>query len=133
MLIVDAGCLYEIVADTALAGPVQQRLAADQDQAAPHVIDVEVLNVIRRDHMLGRLDATAATQAVGELRDWPGERFSHRTLIDRAWELRQNVRGWDAFYVALAEALEATLITVDRRLGRVRGLACEIEVVPSTE
>lgn len=129
MLIVDASCLYEVVADAAQAEQVREHLALDADHGAPHLIDVEVLSVVRRDHMLGRLDATAARQAVEDLRDWPGERFGHRTLLERAWELRENVRAWDAVYVALAEALDATLITLDERLGRVDGLACRVHVV----
>ncbi len=129
MLVVDASCIYEVVAGTARAERIRDRLAADMDHAAPHVVDVEVLNIIRRDRLLGRLDSTAADQAVEDLRDWPGERFGHRDLLERAWELRLNVRGWDAMYVALAEALRATLITTDERLGRVRGLLCHVEVL----
>jgi predicted nucleic acid-binding protein len=129
VLIVDDSCLYEVVADAAQAEQVRERLALDSDHAAPHVIDVEVLSIVRRDHKLGRLDATAARQAIEDLRDWPGERFGHRGLLERAWELRDNVRAWDALYVALAEALGATLITLDRRLGQVAGLHCSVEVV----
>lgn len=108
---------------------MRERLAADQDHGAPHVIDVEVLGVIRRHEMLGRLDATAASQAVDDLHLWPGQRFGHRALVHRAWELRHHVRAWDAFYVALAEAFEATLLTLDTRLARAKGPACTIEVV----
>jgi predicted nucleic acid-binding protein len=129
VLVVDASCLYAVVADTPQAKAVAARLLADQDHAAPHLVDVEVLNVIRRDHLSGHLDATAAAQAVDDLRAWPGERFGHGGLLARAWDLRHNVRGWDAVYVALAEALEATLITLDGRLSRVEGLACPIELV----
>jgi predicted nucleic acid-binding protein len=129
MLIVDASCLYEVVADAGRSEEVRARLAADTDQAAPHVVDAEVLGIVRRDHMLGRLDATGARQAVDDLRDWPGERFGHRSLLERAWELRDNVRSWDALYVALAEALDATLITLDRRLGQVEELECAVEVI----
>lgn len=128
MLVVDASCLYGVVADTSGAEVLRARLAADDDHAAPHVVDVEVLSVIRRDHLLGRLDATAASQAVDDLHAWPGERFGHRSLLGRAWELRHNVRGWDAVYVALAEALDATLVTLDGRLARADGLRCRIEV-----
>lgn len=95
------------------------------------MIDVEVLGVIRAQHLQGRLDATAAGQATTDLRDWPGERFSHRWLIDRAWQLRDSVRGWDAFYVALAEAFDATLLTLDARLARAHGPACRIDVIGS--
>jgi predicted nucleic acid-binding protein len=131
MLVVDASCLYEVVADGASAEAVRERLATDQDQAAPHIIDAEVLGVIRRDLMLGRLDRTGAGQAVEDLRDWPAERFGHQLLLDRAWDLRDRVRTWDALYVALAEVLGATLLTLDERLGSVQGLDCRVEVVPS--
>lgn len=129
MLVVDASCLYEVVADGTFAESVRRRLAVDPDQAAPHIVDIEVLGVIRRDHQLGKLDATAAAQAVEDLRDWPGERFGHQPLLDRVWALRGTVRGWDATYVALAEALGATLLTLDARLAAAPGPRCHIEVV----
>ncbi len=128
MLVVDASCLYEVLTGTPRSEVIRERLAADADHGAPHIVDVEVLSVIRRHLMLGRLDATAAQQAVDDLRDWPAERFGHRSLLERAWELRTKVRAWDAMYVGLAEALRATLITTDARLGRVGGLDCRIEV-----
>lgn len=129
MLVVDASCLFEVVADTPRSGDIAARLAADVEQAAPHVIDVEVLSVIRVQHLRGRLDSTGASQAVADLRDWPGERVGHRWLLERAWQLRNSVRGWDAFYVALAEAFEATLLTLDARLARAHGPTCRIEVL----
>lgn len=129
MLVVDASCLYEVVADTARADDVRQHLALDPDHAAPSVIDVEVIGVIRRDRLSGRLDPTAAAQAVTDLRDWPGERFAHRPLLGRVWELRESVRVWDAFYVALAEVMGATLVTSDARLARAPGPRCTIQVV----
>lgn len=129
MLVVDASCLYEVVADTARANEIRARLASDPEQVAPSVIDVEVVSVIRRDHLLGRLDATAAAQAVTDLRDWPGERFSHQPLLDRVWELRGSIRAWDGFYVALAEVLQATLVTSDARLAAAAGPRCTIDVL----
>jgi predicted nucleic acid-binding protein len=129
MLVVDASALYEAVARTPRAEHVRRRLLEDRDNAAPHLIDVEVLAIIRRHFLFGQLDRTAAEQAVDDLRDWPGERFGHRALLRRAWQLRNNVRGWDAMYVALAEALQATLVTTDERLARASGLLCAVEVV----
>lgn len=129
MLIVDASCLFEVVADTPRSHMVAARLAADTEHAAPHVVDVEVMGVIRAQHLRGRLDATGASQAIMDLRDWPGERVGHRWLLERAWQLRDSVRGWDAFYVALAEAFEATLVTLDARLARAHGPTCRIEVL----
>lgn len=130
MLIVDASCLYEVIAATPRAEGIRARLAAEQDLAAPQVIDAEILGVVRRHEIEGRLDATAAAQAIEDLRDWPAERFGHRGLIRRAWELRATVRTWDALYVALAEALDGTLLTSDRRLARARGPRCRIEIAP---
>ncbi len=129
VLVVDASSLYEVVADTVRADEVRARLALDADHAAPSLIDVEVVSVIRRHHIAGRLDSTAAAQAVEDLRDWPGERFAHQPLLYRVWELRQSVRAWDAFYVALAEVMQATLITSDSRLARAPGPKCSIDVV----
>jgi predicted nucleic acid-binding protein len=129
MLIVDASALFEVVADTPLAEQIRLRMDKDADRAAPQVIDVEVLSIIRREHLRGLLDGTKAYLAVQNLRDSPIQRFGHRLLLERAWELRDNVRGWDAFYVALAESFGATLLTLDGRLGRAPGVRCEVEVM----
>lgn len=129
MLIVDASCLCEVVIGGSGAEAIRHRLAADRDHAAPHIIDVEVFGIIRREHLRGDLDRTEAVQAVEDLEAWPGERFGHRPLLARAWQLRDTVRGWDAMYVALAEALDAVLVTTDRRLAAATGPACSIEVI----
>lgn len=128
MLVVDASVLFEVVADTPGSDRLRERLAEDEDHVAPHLVDAEVLSVIERQHRIGTLDATAASQAVEDLRLWPGERWSHRPLLARAWELRGNVRSYDALYVALAEALQATVLTLDQRLARAPGLRCTVEV-----
>lgn len=101
----------------------------DTEHAAPHIVDVEVFGVLRREHRRGRLDRTEANQAVEDLQAWPGERFGHRLLLPRAWQLRDTVRGWDAMYVALAEALGVVLLTTDRRLAASSGPSCRIEVI----
>ena len=128
MLVVDASCLAEIITGGPDSEAARRRLALDADQAAPHVIDVEVFSVIRREHMRGSLDRTAAVQAFEDLAAWPGTRYGHRVLLERAWELRDTVRGWDAMYVALAEALGATLVTIDSRLAAAAGATCLVEV-----
>lgn len=131
MLVVDASCLVQVLTGRPGSEGLRKRLAEQTDQAAPHVVDVEVFGVIRRDHLLGRLDRTEALQAVEDLEAWPGERYGHRLLLARAWELRHTVRGSDAMYVALAEALDATLLTMDRRLSMAEGPRCRIEVAES--
>jgi len=129
MLVVDASCLVEALTGGPGADAIRARLAGDGDHAAPHIVDVEVFGVIRREHLRRRLDRTESAQAVEDLEAWPGERFGHRLLLARAWELRDTVRGWDAMYIALAEALDAVLVTTDRRLGAAKGPTCPIEVV----
>lgn len=129
MLVVDAGCLFEVVTSTPAEPVIRRRFAADTDLVAPHLIDVEVLGVIRRYHLNGRLDATAAAIAVDALRDWAGERLPHQPLLQRAFQLRDNLPVADAMYVALAESMDATLLTVDDRLARTPGPACPIEVI----
>jgi predicted nucleic acid-binding protein len=88
-----------------------------------------VFGVVRRERLRGNLDLTKATQAIELLQAWPAERFGHRLLLERAWELRDNLRGPDALYVALAEALDAVLITTDRRLAAATGPDCRIETI----
>ena len=91
-----------------------------------------VVGVIRRTYLLGRLDGAAATLALEDLESWPGERYGHCPLLERARELRHAVRGWDATYVALAEALRAPLLTTDGQLDAAHGPACEVELIPRT-
>lgn len=129
MLVVDASCLCEVLIGGPGAAAVRDRMTSDTDHASPHIVDVEVFGVIRREHLRGRLDRTEAAQAVEDLADWPGERVGHRPLLARAWQLRDTVRGWDAMYVALAEALGAVLITTDRRLAAATGPTCVIDVI----
>jgi len=129
VIVVDASCLYEVLVDAARAETVRARLAIEPDQVAPHVIDVEVFGLIRRDAMRGVLDEITAELVVEDLRAWPADRFSHRGLLERAWELRDTVRGWDAMYVALAEIVRAPLVTLDARLASAPGPRCQIEVV----
>ena len=128
MIVLDASCLFEVVVDSPDSEAIRARLATEPDQAAPHIVDIEVFSLIRREHQLGNLDATLAGLAVDDLRSWPGFRFDHRALLPRAWELRDTVRGWDAAYVALAEVLEAPLLTLDARLARAVGPRCRIEL-----
>lgn len=131
MLVVDASCLYGALIGTPAGEAIRARMELDAVHVAPHVVDVEVLGVIRKEHQLGRLDATAAGQAVEDLASWPARRFGHRALLARAWELRANVRGCDAMYVALAEIFDAVLLTTDGRLAGAPGPTCVIEVIPS--
>ena len=85
MLVIDASCLFEIVADTKRAEPVRRRVADDPDHAAPHLVDAEVLGVIRRFHLTGHLDATAADQVAADSplgRALLGQRAGSHVAVD---------------------------------------------------
>lgn len=129
MIVVDASALFEIAIDRPLAESVRGIFDKTTELAAPELIDAEVMGLIRRDWTLGKLHESRAEVAISELRRWPGERFSHRAFTDRVWELRHNVRTWDAYYVALAELLGAPLVTLDRRLATANGPTCEF-IIP---
>src|ERR1700730_6224333 len=128
MLVVDASCVAEVVLAGPDAEPVRERLESDREQAAPHLVDAEVLGVVRRAHLRRELDGTAARQAIDDLESWPATRVDHRPLLQRAWQLRDSVSAPDALYLALAEALDATLLTLDRRLARAPGGRCGVGV-----
>lgn len=129
MIVVDASCLGEVLLGGTHAETTRARLVADPDHVAPHVVDVEVMGMIRRLRLTDAIDETTALLAIEDLAVWPGERYGHRGLLARAWELRHTVRGWDAMYVALAEVLDAPLLTRDARLARASGPTCVIELV----
>ena len=128
MLVVDASCVAEVVLAGPDAEPVRERLESDREQAAPHLVDAEVLGVVRRAHLRRELDGTAARQAIDDLESWPATRVDHRPLLQRAWQLRDSVSAPDALYLALAEALDATLLTLDRRLARAAGRRCRVDI-----
>lgn len=118
------------------AGAVVKLLLADLDPAlagrsleAPHLLDSEVTHVLRRLVTNGHLDQQQGDAAFGAFRQLIIRRRPVTHLLDRVWELRHNLSGYDATYVALAESLDVPLITTDGRLGRAPGLRCAVEVV----
>jgi len=90
---------------------------------APHLMDVEVANVLRRYWTTGDLELGRAAEAIADLADLPITRHEHALLLPRIWQLRGNLTAYDATYVALADALDATLVTRDARLARGAGPA----------
>lgn len=126
MIVVDASVVIDVLVGE---GRATDRLA-DEDLAAPHLLDAEVGNVIRRKTLAGQLDAATARQALGDFVELEISRYGHTILLPRAWELRANLTVYDALYVALAEVLEAPLLTLDGRVAGAPGLRAVIEVVP---
>ncbi len=83
--------------------------------------DAEITDLLRRDALIRAVDSTACTFALSDLGQWPGVRFSTNPFLTRVWTLRDTVRTWDAFYVALAEVLHCPLVTLDAQLTRATG------------
>jgi len=131
VIVVDASVLVIAMADDGDDGDHARRRLRGQVLAAPELIDLEVASVLRRLLLVGRLPGCRADQALSDLVELPLRRVPHRPLLARCWSLRENLTIYDASYVALAEALDATLLTADARLARAPGLHCEVEVLAS--
>ena len=125
MVVIDASVL---VAALLVAGPARSRLANDNLQA-PELIDAELLSVLRRLVLANTVQDSHALQALATADRLGLRRHQMRSLWPRAWELRTNLSAYDALYVALAEQLNAPLLTADARLARAPGLRCLVEVV----
>lgn len=129
MLVVDASVLAVALLDDARDGDAARARLHGEQLVAPALIDLEVVSVWRGLARGGRLDARRARLALEDLRALPLQRVDHTRLVDRCWELRDNLTVYDAAYVALAEALGATLLTGDARLSKATGPRCAIEVL----
>jgi predicted nucleic acid-binding protein len=130
MIVLDASAAIELLLNTPLGERIGKRLdETDGTIHAPHLLDVEVLHALRRLCAGGALGERRARQALGDLADLPLTRYAHEDLLERAWTMRATLTAHDAMYVALAEALDATVVTCDGRLGRAHGHRVEIEVV----
>jgi predicted nucleic acid-binding protein len=130
MKVLDASVLVEFLSGGEHAESSERHLMASPGWLwAPYLVDAEVGHALRGEVRAGKISARAARAALGDLMEMRLQRVSHHLLADRAWELRQNVSFYDALYVALAEALEAPLVTLDGRLANAPGVRAEIEVV----
>lgn len=130
MIVVDASALLEVLLRTPAAKAVEGRMfAPDQTLHAPHLIDVEVAQVVRRYAANGVIDGDRGRQALADLADLSLQRYPHDLLLPRIWDLRSNLTAYDAAYVALAEALEAPLLTRDRRLASAAGHRARVDLI----
>ena len=120
-LVIDSGLVVAALVDSGEVGTWADHLLATDDLAAPHLMPVEVTNVLRRAAMAGEISADTAALAHADLLGLRVELFAYEPFAARVWELRENVTGW---YVAVAESLEAKLATVDLRLAKAAGPRC---------
>ena len=130
MIVVDASALIEVLLRTPAAASVERRLfAPGQTLHAPHLLDIEVAQVVRRYAAKGDIDGERGRAALTDLADLQVQRYTHEFLLPRVWELRNKVTAYDGVYVALAEALDADLLTRDQRLARAVGHHVRVALV----
>lgn len=126
MIVVDASIIASALSDDGSDGERIRARLRGETLVAPELLDVEVLSVWRRHVRQGALHADRAQQALADLAVLPMARVPHQPLLNRIWELRDNLTAYDATYVALAEAFNSVLITADEPLSRSAGPRCEI-------
>ena len=130
MIVVDASAMLEFLLQTPLGTRVEARLFRDGEEFhSPHLLDVEGTQGLRRLVRSGEVTPARAAEAIADLVDLDLHRHAHLDLLTRAWQLRENVTAYDAMYVALAEALDATVITCDVPLAKAPGHRARIEAV----
>jgi predicted nucleic acid-binding protein len=130
VIVVDASALLEVLLRTPAANVVEDRLfAPHQTLHAPHLLDVEVAQVVRRYAANGEINSARGRMALTDLADLPLRRYPHDFLLPRIWDLRNNLTAYDAAYVALAEVLDIPLLTRDRRLAAAAGHRAQIELI----
>jgi predicted nucleic acid-binding protein len=129
VLVVDASVLVVALADDGPDGDQARARLCGERLVLPELADLEIVSVLRRQIRAGAIDTRRAGLALEDLAALPARRAPHRPLLARCWELRDDLTVYDAAYVALAEAMQATLLTGDRRLSGASGPRCPIEIL----
>jgi predicted nucleic acid-binding protein len=129
VLVVDTSAVIGALVGRPPSDEVIERLATDSDLSAPHLLDVEFLHALRRLALGGQLSEDRAADARGDFADLAITRYEHTVVADRIWQLRHGLTAYDAAFVALAELLDAPLVTCDARLARAPGHHATIELL----
>ena len=130
MIVLDASAAIELLRRSDIGRHVANLLAGDdEDVHVPHLLDVEVAQGLRRLVRIGDLRPARAGQAIEDLANLAAIRHTHEGLLPRVWALRDNLTSYDAVYVALAEALDATLVTLDAGLAHAPGHTASVELL----
>ena len=129
-IVLDASALVELILDTPAGALIAERIADPAEGLhTPHLADLEVVQALRRYIREGELSPRAAAAALDDLRDLDLQRHAHEPLLERVWDLRDNLTAYDAVYVALAEILDAVLLTCDGPLSRAPGLSRRVVLI----
>jgi len=129
MTVVDASVLVEYLGAGEHVEEARAAIGRERWVWAPALIDAEVGNALRRQVRAKEISARKARAALEDFLEMRLQRIPHRNLVDRAWQLRDNVTFYDGLYVALAEGLGAPLLTLDARLARAPGTRAEVELI----
>ena len=133
MIVLDASAAIEWLLRTPKASAIEARLFAKPAEPsrwhAPHLLDVEVAQVLRKLVANGVMSDVRGNEALQDFMDLPLARYPHDFLLPRVWELRNNLTAYDAVYVALAEALGASLVTCDASIAAAPGHHAQVDVV----
>ena len=130
MIVVDASAAIEMLLGMPAAARVRSRLLGGAESLhAPHLIDLEVAQVLRRLSASGIATAGRCQTALEDLADLPLVRHSHIPLLAEVWDLRHNLTAYDAIYIVLAEALDAPLVTCDAKMAAAPGHGAQVEVL----
>lgn len=132
MIVLDASAAIELLLATETGEVVARRIADPLEVLhAPHLLSAEVAQVLRRYEAAGTISAEEGAAALDDLVALDIERHDHDDLLGRVWDLRSNLTSYDALYVALAEILDAPLLTLNRKVARAPGHTANIELVPA--
>jgi predicted nucleic acid-binding protein len=130
VIVVDASALVDMLLRAPSAAALEERLyEPGQTLHAPHLLDIEVAHAVRRHVANGVMDGERGREALSDLAEIPLRRYPHIILLPRVWDLRNNLTAYDAVYVALAEALDAPLLTRDQRLAAAAGHHTRVELM----
>jgi predicted nucleic acid-binding protein len=130
LIVIDASALLELLLGTDRADDVAARVLAPEEHVhAPHLLDMEIAQALRRLVQLADIGTARAQQALDDCAALVIHRHAHYDLVPRIWELRDSVTAYDGAYIALAEALDAPLVTCDSKLARSHGHSAKIDVV----
>jgi predicted nucleic acid-binding protein len=128
-MVLDASVILEVLLRTPDSDAIADRILSTREQLhAPHLLDLEVAQVLRRYVARGELTERRGREALDLLAIFPLTRYAHEPLLSRIWELRERLTAYDAAYVALAEALDAILLTRDQRLARITGIRARVQL-----
>jgi predicted nucleic acid-binding protein len=132
-LVIDASLVVSALVDTSSTGNWAETILLTGPLNAPHLMPAEVANILRRAVARGEITADVASMAYADLLDLRVELFPYAPFAARMWELRDSMTSYDAWYVALAEALGSSLATLDRKLSQTAGPRCGFETPPDAD